>query len=107
VEDSHPKPHAQGCCCHAAHLTRREVEVLTLVALGMVTSEIAGRLHVSKRTVEAHLAAMLRRSGAHTRAELVALGFASGIFTRAAWPPRPSGTFCLSPGVEAIAAAPA
>lgn len=90
-----PQPGTEGCC-RAPHVTRREVEVLTLVANGMVTGEIAAQLHVSKRTVEAHLAAVLRRTRAHTRAELVALCYVSGIFSSCVWPPLPSGTFCLS-----------
>lgn len=90
----------EGCCCRAPHLTRREVEVLTLVASGMVTGEIAAQLYVSKRTVEAHLAAMLHRTPAHTRAELVALCYVSGIFSSCVWPPLPSGTFCLSIATE-------
>jgi predicted DNA-binding transcriptional regulator len=61
-----------------------------------VTGEIAERLHISKRTVEAHLASMLRRSGTHTRAELVALGYVSGIFNITAWPPSASGSSCLA-----------
>jgi len=84
-----------GCCCRASHFTQREIEVLSLVATGMVTAKIATKLHISKRTVEAHLAEMLRRSGTHTRAELVAVCYVAGIFAQEAWPPRPSGSYCL------------
>ena len=100
-----------GCCCRASHFTQREIEVLSLVATGMVTAKIATKLHVSKRTVEAHLAEMLRRSGTHTRAELVAVCYVAGIFAQEAWPPRPSGSYCLhlddvqAPQQVAVAAA--
>jgi DNA-binding NarL/FixJ family response regulator len=91
-----PSLEVSGCCCRASHFTQREVEVLSLVARGMVTADIATRLYISKRTVEAHLAEMLRRSGTHTRAELVALCYAAGIFVQAVWPPQPSGSYCLN-----------
>lgn len=32
-----------GCCCRASHFTQREIEVLSLVATGMVTAKIATR----------------------------------------------------------------
>ena len=35
-------------------LTSREVEVLRLIALGYTSVEIAGKLHISPRTVESH-----------------------------------------------------
>jgi DNA-binding NarL/FixJ family response regulator len=37
-------------------LTRREIEVLTLVVQGNSSKEVADRLYVSKRTVDFHLA---------------------------------------------------
>lgn len=92
--DTKPRS-VSGCCCKSLHFTHREVEVLSCVAQGMVTSEIARILHISKRTVEAHLAGMLRRSGARTRAELVAVGFVGGVFLPEAWPPSPSGSYCI------------
>jgi two-component system response regulator NreC len=52
-------------------LTPREVEVLTLIALGHTSAEIALILHVSLRTIEHHRAGILRKLGARTRAELV------------------------------------
>lgn len=83
------------CCCRTSHFTDREVEVLAQVAVGRITSQIADQLSISKRTVEAHLASMLRRAGAHTRAELVAVSYVSGIFKSSMWPPEPSGKTCL------------
>jgi DNA-binding NarL/FixJ family response regulator len=53
-------------------LTAREVEVLELIAHGMRNAEIAQRLYLSERTVDHHVAAVLRKLGARSRAEAVA-----------------------------------
>jgi DNA-binding NarL/FixJ family response regulator len=42
-------------------LTRREREVLRLIARGYTYQEAAARLHISTRTVETHVSAMLRK----------------------------------------------
>ncbi len=61
-----------------ANLTRREQEVLELVAEGLRNAEIAGRLVLSERTVDHHVAAILRKLDVRTRgqasAEAVRLG---------------------------------
>ncbi len=55
----------------APSLTDREREVLALVARGYTNAEVARRLSVSLRTVEANRASLRLRLGAHSRAELV------------------------------------
>jgi len=50
-------------------LTTREVDVLALLREGLRNEEIASRLFLSRRTVEHHVAAILRKLGAKTRAE--------------------------------------
>jgi DNA-binding CsgD family transcriptional regulator/tetratricopeptide (TPR) repeat protein len=48
-------------------LTKREQEVLALVAAGLANGEIAGRLFISERTVEHHVSAVLAKTGAGSR----------------------------------------
>ena len=54
-----------------ARLSRREVEVLKLIIAGKANKVIAGELERSTKTVEAHRAAIMRKLGAHSIAEVV------------------------------------
>lgn len=53
-------------------VTRRELEVLTLLAEGLANKEIASRLYMSPRTVERHVANLTVKTGLGTRSELIA-----------------------------------
>ncbi len=53
------------------NLTRREKEVLKLIAGGYTNQEIADRLIISVKTVETHRAHILEKLELHTRADLV------------------------------------
>ncbi|TAM78612.1 MAG: helix-turn-helix transcriptional regulator [Chloroflexota bacterium] len=62
-------------------LTEREVEVLSLLGAGLPNGDIAGRLFISERTVEHHVAAVLAKVGARSRVaaarEAIRLGIAA------------------------------
>jgi two-component system, NarL family, nitrate/nitrite response regulator NarL len=58
-----------------SELTRRETEVLRLLAQGLTQREIAGRLTISSKTVGTHIEHVLRKLGVHSRAQAVALVF--------------------------------
>ena len=58
-------------------VTRREFEVLDLVASGATNAEIAEELHISIRTVESHISALLAKLQSSSRAGLIAAGIAT------------------------------
>ena len=56
-----------------AELTRRELEVLQLLADGLNTAAIAERLHISPRTQRNHVANILQKLGVHSQLQAVVL----------------------------------
>ena len=60
-------------------LSVREIEVLRLVALGLSTKEIAGRLEIGTRTVETHRGNLMRKLGVHSVALLTQLAMREGL----------------------------
>jgi DNA-binding NarL/FixJ family response regulator len=60
-------------------LTRREREVLQMLASGLANKEIATRLSISDHTVKFHVASILGKLGASTRTEAVATGIRNGL----------------------------
>lgn len=54
-------------------LTHREDEVLQLAIGGLSNDEIAARLAISRRTVEAHMRTLFRKTGVTRRSQLAAL----------------------------------
>jgi DNA-binding CsgD family transcriptional regulator len=60
-------------------LTRREREVLDLLAAGASNKVIARRLGLSFHTAKAHVAAVLQKLGAGSRADAVARGARAGL----------------------------
>jgi DNA-binding NarL/FixJ family response regulator len=63
----------------AEPLTRREREVLQMLAAGLGNKEIAARLSISDHTAKFHVASILGKLGAATRTEAVALGIRRGL----------------------------
>jgi DNA-binding NarL/FixJ family response regulator len=60
-------------------LTPRELEVLELLAKGLSNRDIAGVLGISAHTAKFHVAQILAKIGAATRAEAVRLSIQSGL----------------------------
>jgi NarL family two-component system response regulator YdfI len=60
-------------------LTRREVEVLQMLAGGLSNKEIAARLSISDHTVKFHVASILGKLGAASRTEAVSIGIRRGL----------------------------
>jgi DNA-binding NarL/FixJ family response regulator len=59
----------------ARRLTRREHEVLGLMAEGLQHQEIARRLFISPKTVGTHVEHILRKLGARSRAQAIAIAY--------------------------------
>jgi DNA-binding NarL/FixJ family response regulator len=59
--------------------TPREREVLELLAQGLVQKEIARALSISPKTVGTHIQKLLLKTNLHSRAELVARAYRSGL----------------------------
>ena len=55
-------------------ITERELEVLSLIAQGLSTREMAERLHVSENTVKTHAGRVFAKLGARRRTQAVQMG---------------------------------
>ena len=64
---------------NGGRLTTREVEVLGLLGQAMRNRDIARRLHLSEKTVDHHVAAILAKLGVSSRAEAVTAAARFGI----------------------------
>jgi DNA-binding NarL/FixJ family response regulator len=63
-------------------LSRRELEVLGLIARGSTNREAASRLFISEATVKTHLLHIYAKLGVKDRAAAVAVAFERGLFSR-------------------------
>jgi DNA-binding CsgD family transcriptional regulator len=61
------------------HITRRELEILELIAQGLSNREIAERLFVSENTVKTHSSRVFDKLGARRRTQAVQLGKEFGL----------------------------
>ena len=66
-------------------LTARELEVLQHLAEGASTAQASEQLGISSATLRAHVQAILRKLGAHSRLEAVAEAARLGVITLDAW----------------------
>ena len=62
-----------------ARTTRREIEVIRLLAQGKSNKEIAAELEIAVRTVETHRAKIMLKLGLHSLAELIHYAMRHGI----------------------------
>ena len=74
-----PSPLLMPPSCPATDLSRREAEVLGLLAAGRSNRDIAQRLFLSPRTVQRHVANAYVKIGAHCRAEATAFAIDHGL----------------------------
>jgi len=63
----------------AGMLSPREMEVLQMMSEGLANKEIAWRLGISEHTVKFHVASILNRLDAASRAQAVAIGLRRGL----------------------------
>jgi DNA-binding NarL/FixJ family response regulator len=64
---------------HDSSLTPREIEVLRLLAEGAANKTIAWKLGISEHTAKFHVASILTKLNAGSRAEAVAIGIRRGL----------------------------
>jgi DNA-binding NarL/FixJ family response regulator len=62
-----------------APLSRRETEILQMVAYGSTTKEVAHDLGISPHTVKTHLERIFEKLGANDRAQAVAIAIRKGL----------------------------
>ena len=55
-------------------ITKRELEILELIAAGLSNKEIADRVSVSENTVKTHLSSIFEKLGARRRTQAVQIG---------------------------------
>jgi RNA polymerase sigma factor (sigma-70 family) len=62
----------------AVRMTKREREVITLIADGMTNKEIGKKLHISDYTVKSHVHNIMEKLTLHTRLEVANYSFSGG-----------------------------
>jgi DNA-binding NarL/FixJ family response regulator len=62
-------------------LTRRQQELLPMIARGLTNKEIASYLNLSEQTVKNHIHRMLRKMGANGRLQVTEIAGVEGFAT--------------------------
>jgi len=70
---------AESLVAACDELTRREVEILQLLASGDSTARICARLRIQPATFRSHVQHVLSKLGAHSRVEAVVSGIRTGL----------------------------
>ena len=60
-------------------LTPRQLEVLSLVANGLASKQVARKLSIGEQTVKNYMSEIMNRLGANSRAHAVALAYSRGL----------------------------
>jgi PAS domain S-box-containing protein len=71
VAEAQPMAAATRSPLREVELTRRETEILQLLARGLTTARIASQLHISRTTVNNHIQHILQKLNAHSRLEAI------------------------------------
>jgi DNA-binding NarL/FixJ family response regulator len=74
-----PEPEARATPAVLQALTERELEIMSLVAVGLSNEDIAARLVVSPLTAKTHVNRAMAKLGARDRAQLVVIAYQTGL----------------------------
>ena len=80
-------PEEEALAKRIAELTPQQYRVLAMVCTGLLNKQIAYELDVSEATIKAHMTAILRKLGAHSRTQAVLLAGRLTLEGRSAAPP--------------------
>jgi DNA-binding NarL/FixJ family response regulator len=74
-----PREHAEPEDYRHEQLSRREQEILALIAYGYANREIAAQLSIAEGTVKSHLKRIFGKLGARNRTEAAAIAHRNGL----------------------------
>jgi len=77
-QDSHSAAHSTHSEEPSSDLSKRELQIVELVAAGLTNQEISEQLAISKRTVDNHVSNVLSKTGSANRVALVRWALQSG-----------------------------
>jgi DNA-binding NarL/FixJ family response regulator len=81
-------PEEEALAARVAELTPQQYRVLAMVCNGLLNKQIAYALNVSEATIKAHMTAILRKLGAHSRTQAVLLAAKLTVDGSATLPPQ-------------------